>query len=502
MNGSGARVAAAVACIVLAGCTASGADRVGAASAGTVTELTILDSTGESTEVGDFSAEVSNLSHGTLRIRYITRALTGVDYDAATIRAVQDGQVDLGAAGTRAMDAIGAPGIAALGAPFLIDSYPLQERVLADPIITTALEELRPSGLVGIGIMPGPIRRPFGLAHPLATPADFAGQVIGTQQSAVADETLRALGARPVRLPRDVTAPSGLAGLDGVEMQISSIEGGRLDEPGSHLMTNVDLWPRPLVVFARAATYDRLSTDQQTILKTAAADTVSAGSATEAASEAESAANLCRKGNVSFDDASAAQLGELRNAVEPVYVGLERDAQARAIIQAVEQVKQQLAAPPTRLQACPTQPQAPPTVAPGVVDGVWTMDTVKTDADPQYDENWGHWVFVLDRGKFAITQENATSCTWGYGTYAINGNRMTWTFVDGGGIAPNNATNRPGEMFAYDVSAYRDTLALSAVPGATSPSNFMVHPWHRVSSTASRDSFSQRCPPPQAALTG
>ncbi len=55
------------------------------------------------------------------------------------------------------------------------------------------------------------------------------------------------------------------------------------------------------------------------------------------------------------------------------------------------------------------------------------------------DENWGHWVFVFDRGRFAITQENETSCTWGYGTYAINGSRMAWSFEDGGGIAPNDA---------------------------------------------------------------
>ena len=56
------------------------------------------------------------------------------------------------------------------------------------------------------------------------------------------------------------------------------------------------------------------------------------------------------------------------------------------------------------------------------VDGVWTMDTDRSAAVPEYfDENWGHWVFVFDHGRFAITQENETSCTWGYGTYAVNG---------------------------------------------------------------------------------
>ena len=129
------------------------------------------------------------------------------------------------------------------------------------------------------------------------------------------------------------------------------------------------------------------------------------------------------------------------------------------------------------------------------------METDRSAAAPEYfDENWGHWVFVFDRGRFAITQENETSCTWGYGTYAVNGARTSWTFVDGGGIAPNGATNRPGEYFVFDFSAYRDTLTLSPVEGEISPLNFRDQPWRRISETASSQHFSTRCPPPAEAL--
>ena len=121
------------------------------------------------------------------------------------------------------------------------------------------------------------------------------------------------------------------------------------------------------------------------------------------------------------------------------------------------------------------------------IDGVWTMDTDMSAADPDYfDENWGHWVFVLDRGRFAITQENETSCTWGYGTYAVNGARMSWTFEDGGGIAPNNATNRPGSTSSSASALYRDTLSLSPVEGEVSPPNFRAEPWRRVSEESPR----------------
>ena len=133
------------------------------------------------------------------------------------------------------------------------------------------LEELQPLGLVGIGILPGPIRRPLGAAHRLAAPRDFRGLTIGTQQSRVADATVRALGARSRRLP---AAVPGLAGLDGVERQVGSIESDRLDVEGSHLMANVNLWPRPLVVFANGRSYRKLTSDQRRILRTAAANVV------------------------------------------------------------------------------------------------------------------------------------------------------------------------------------------------------------------------------------
>ena len=135
------------------------------------------------------------------------------------------------------------------------------------------------------------------------------------------------------------------------------------------------------------------------------------------------------------------------------------------------------------------------------MDGVWRMDTVRASATPDYlDENWGHWIFVFDRGRFADTQENAKACTWGYGTFTVTGHRTTWHFLDGGGIAPNSAQNKPGEEFTFGLSVFHDTLTLTPVKGANSPGNFRAEAWRRVSSTPSRSRFSRRCPPPPTAL--
>ena len=69
-----------------------------------------------------------------------------------------------------------------------------------------------------------------------------------------------------------------------------------------------------------------------------------------------------------------------------------------------------------------------------------------------------------------------------------------------GGIAPNNAMNRPGEYFVFDFSTYRDTLTLTPVEGQISPLNFRAKPWRRLAETASTEHFSKHCPPPEAAL--
>jgi hypothetical protein len=95
--------------------------------------------------------------------------------------------------------------------------------------------------------------------------------------------------------------------------------------------------------------------------------------------------------------------------------------------------------------------------------------------------------------------QRAASCTWGYGTYGVDGDETTWRFTDGGGQAPNDAQNKPGEEFVYRLSVYRDTVTLAPVKGAISAANFIAKPWRRIGSP-SPDRLNRRCPPPAAAL--
>lgn len=143
----------------------------------------------------------------------------------------------------------------------------------------------------------------------------------------------------------------------------------------------------------------------------------------------------------------------------------------------------------------------------GPLDGVWqftdTPASLRAAGTPQGDinpENYGTYTIVIDRGRFAFTQQDLRACTWGYGTFTVKGNQFEQLFTDGGGLAPDGAANKPGELFTFRWSLYRGVLTLYPVNGAVSPPNFLAKPWLRISATPSPRLLSTRCPPPAGAL--
>lgn len=140
---------------------------------------------------------------------------------------------------------------------------------------------------------------------------------------------------------------------------------------------------------------------------------------------------------------------------------------------------------------------ASPTTA---FDGTYRMVITQQEwrrNDPEaHPENWGTYFFVFGRSRFAFTQENASACTWAYGRYLVTGQRVEWRFIDGGGIAPTHAQNKPGEDFVFGWSRHDDTMTLTAI----SPPEIFMNPWYRVSGTPSGAYLSKRCLPPARAM--
>jgi hypothetical protein len=141
----------------------------------------------------------------------------------------------------------------------------------------------------------------------------------------------------------------------------------------------------------------------------------------------------------------------------------------------------------------------------GPLDGVWrytdTAADLRAAGVSQGDivpENYGTYTMVIDRGRFAFTQEDKQACTWAYGTFTVKGDRFEQLVTDGGGIAPDGAASKPGELYTFRWSLYRGVLTLYPVEGAASPTP--PKPWLRISTVPSARFLSSRCLPPTGAL--
>jgi TRAP-type C4-dicarboxylate transport system substrate-binding protein len=482
---------------VLAGCTGPGLDKAGGRQASQPVVLTLANCNGNTGELDGFAGEVLRLSRGTMRIdiEYLWRS-GQVNCEKGLIGDVRAGKADLGVVGSRAWDSTGVSSFRALDAPLLIGSYALQDRVVRSPMMGQMLQGLRPLGLAGIGVLPGPLRKPLGIARPLLKPADYAGLRIGVTQSRVADATMRALGATPAWVP----VMGAITGLDGIEQQISSIQGNQYDRAGKYLTANVSLWPRPLVLFASGKAWAALTPAQRRILREAITGDQAAETNVVRGDERTDTTILCRRG-LRFLAASPADLAALRRAVQPVYDQLDRDPQTQAYISQIEAMRQGVSAEPA--PGCAPATRLAGTA--GLLDGVWrytdTAADLRAAGASQGDivpENYGTFTMVIDRGRFAFTQEDQQACTWGYGTVTVKGNEFEQLITDGGGIAPDNAFTKPGEFFTWRWSLYRGVLTLYPVQGAVSPTP--PKPWVRISTTPSARFLSRRCLPPAGAL--
>jgi TRAP-type C4-dicarboxylate transport system substrate-binding protein len=356
--------------VAAAGCGGSHTDKAG----GTHNEplvLTLASGT-ETNELDPWMRSVAERSGGTLRIRLAAGwRHEQRDFETALIHDVQAGRVDLGWAGSRAFDAVGVASFDALQAPLVIDSYALERAVIRSGMPRRMLADLKRVGLIGLGILPGPLRRVLAAPHPLRTPGDFAGLRIGYQGARGPAQALRALGASPVQL----RVGDPWRGIDAVEQQVASLSGNSYDTSGKYLTANLALWPRPLVLFINRRAFARLNSRQRGALTGAAAATVDPTLDTIRDAERAAMTQMCQRG-ITLVTASSSDLDRLRAATAPILRHLERDGMTRMIISAIRSLRERTAPdgePPLR---CPAPSPATPYDLP---EGDYTTTITSSD---------------------------------------------------------------------------------------------------------------------------
>jgi TRAP-type transport system periplasmic protein len=458
-----------LAAAALASCGGAGTDKLGGVKREPLV-LTMANGNGNPRELQPFVDEVSRLSHGAVRIRVVNDWRAGeITYETGIIHDVEAGKADLGWVGGRAWDAVGITSFDALQAPFLIDSYALEEQVVQGAIAAGMLRRLPPR-LVGLGVLPGPLRYLLSAPRPLRTPSDISGLRVGFQGASEPVASLRALGATPVRLPSG--AP--WQGIDAVEQQLDSIYQNNYDTHAKYLTVNVSLWPRPLVLFINAKAHARLAPSQRRLLREAARR---AGPATLAAvtkQEHDAIDGLCSRG-ISLETAKPADVAQLHAAVAPVYDTLERQAATASFIAAIKRLSRTVAASTQPTTACPSAPSPSASALPnGTYRVTITRDDARHAGVPPRDQLTMTYTLVLQSRNFTLYEQHPDGARIGFrGTYSIYRDRIV-------------ATGNNGDVVTARWSFEGSQLRFTDVKPARSPYSLTwgTHPWQAVSASA------------------
>jgi TRAP-type C4-dicarboxylate transport system substrate-binding protein len=427
-----ATVALAVIAAVVAGACGGGGSGDKAGGSGEPVVLRMANAYGDlqtAQVIEHFVSQVKGRSGGNLRIQV---ASTWGDYaddaEQQVVRAVAAGKADLGWAGARVFDTLGVTSFQALQAPMLIDSYALEQAVVASDMPGQMLQGLDKVGVRGLGVLADGLRKPIAVKHPVLGLEDWRGITFGTLKSAGQAQAIRSLGATSMEVFRRSRNEALLDGrLQGLEMDLFVYEHGALAQSAPYVTANVNLWPQMDVLFANPGRLDALTGQQRGWLQQAAQE--AAGRAAALADrDAQSLKTVCRSG-ARAATASPADLAALRGAFAPVYASLERDPQTKAFIEQIQALKQSTAAeaPPAIPAGCTgrasEQPAASTGTVPADLNGVYRYTITKQDAiaagagdDPDYPATNTVWL-----------KDGTLRASGGLrATYSVAGDRITF----------------------------------------------------------------------------
>ena len=351
--------------LVGAACAVAPGRGVGSQPASIV--LSVANGNHDHVALEPFADAVATSTGGTVTLRFEDAAHGGDPaYESAIIDDVAAGTYDLAWVAPRPWHAKGVTTFDALMAPFLVDSYALQQAVLDSDLQRDMLAGLDGTGLVGLGILPGPMRRVAMAEGGFRAPGDLRGKRIGIGDSAIAAMTFETLGATTTTLPSGAV----LRGEDAVEQQLGSVVGNRYQKDLPHVTVDVALWPRPMILFANKGRFDSLSVEQQAALRGAAKPLVASTTAAVEAEDVSAVAELCADAAdlvIAGDDAKAA----LMTAVRPVYDELKKDAKTASMLDRIAEMKAGIPAT-TSIVTCPSPSGSPgPQTAGGFPEGTY-----------------------------------------------------------------------------------------------------------------------------------
>jgi TRAP-type C4-dicarboxylate transport system substrate-binding protein len=410
-------VIAIVLLAVTAACTTTqGSDKTG----GDTVVLTLATFEGKANANGQnhgpeaFVENLGKVSEGRIKVELKTEFGDGAaDAESKVVRAIASGEVDGGWPSTRAFARAGVPGLEVVEAPLTITSYAAQKALVSGPVAGKLLARLEGSGVAGLGLTVGPLRRPFAANEPLLGPEDWNGITFRVFNSSVQADAVRALGATPADVSFSWLDQIKDGTLRGAEFDIAQYEETGSGTQAGNITANVVLWPKVFVLALSQKRFDALTSQQQAWVREAATQAVKA-SVDATYDEAPAARTLCDRG-ARFLNASPGQVQGLRTRLRPVLDNLAAYPTSAQLLRDLQAIAAQHPGPDTpdvpascaKGVAKTASPGQVPTAVSDLPDGVYrhqlTHDEVAAAGGDNGAGSAGIWTLRVRGGTFQLS---------------------------------------------------------------------------------------------------
>ncbi len=230
------------------------------------------------------------------------------------------------------------PELEAVSLPFMFPSREVAYKVMDGPAVDLIEAKMADKGFTSLGFMELGARQVTNSVRPLRTMADLKGLKIRMQPNETHLATFRALGANPLAMDiKEVYSALEQKVIDGHENPYALILTSRFNEVQKHL-SNTGHFFDFISVVGNKKKIESLSAEHQKIVRTAMTAAVAAQRAAATKADAESLAELQKKG-MTYTEMPASEREAMRKATAGVVDDVRKRLGAALVDQVLAEVK-------------------------------------------------------------------------------------------------------------------------------------------------------------------
>ena len=230
------------------------------------------------------------------------------------------------------------PELEAVSLPFMFPSREVAYKVMDGPAVDLIETKMADKGFTSLGFMELGARQVTNSVRPIKTMADLKGLKIRMQPNETHLATFRALGANPLAMDiKEVYSALEQKVIDGHENPYALVLTSRFNEVQKHL-SNTGHFFDFISVVGNKKKIESLSAEHQKIVRTAMTAAVAAQRAAATKADAESLAELQKKG-MTYTEMPASEREAMRKATAGVVDDVRKRLGAALVDQVLAEVK-------------------------------------------------------------------------------------------------------------------------------------------------------------------